>query len=513
VPSVFAQEVVIAVACADFSVRVLLLPLVPPSRGQKGNRLQPLGDVIAEIRHTGIPTSVSFTWTSQGAAEDDATVDEAELDTEMDDAQRERESSLGIREHQETDLLIASTSGDALGSLFITRVELRDDGVSTTFVKGSRTPFQKIALPSAPLSVAFNPATYPSKLHSQLLVSHSDGTVRIYDPLASRSGSLGEPNGKPGNLSRGSWLRSFSTAFTALKSADENAAGLARRKRILDAKWVSNGRAIMALLIDGEWGVWDVSGASPAGSTLPLHGSFALWGVVGAGVSTTSSVPLHAAKKPRGSRSSLAPMTPNTRRSKEESLFVGQSISPTTAARGGIYISTSPLLSAASTEDSVVLWYRDSICSIDSLQSFWSRIAKESSSGSSRLSGGSLFGPGLTKIDGVELGNQTIKSICLVSTEASSSGSKKQEILVATEHQLIFLSHTTQRSAEQINALFAGETQQDSSDQVAFQQLLARGAVGLGGLDSMLDRLDRRDDVFRTGALSLPASRKVGFAS
>jgi hypothetical protein len=504
---------VIAVACSDYTVRLLLIPLVPPTQKQKKTRSPPIGDIVAEIPHTGT-TSVCLTWTGPARhAEEEQVEGDTDMDADMAASENEHDNVPDALAPQDTNLLIASTSSGATGSLHIIRVTLRDDGESTTYAKGYRMPFQKVSLPSAPLDVSFNPATYPSKLHSQILVSHSDGAVRIYDPFVSRE-SEHEQSSAPrlGDPARGSWLASFSTGFASLKAVDEIAAGLVKRKRILDAKWANGGRAIVVLLIDGEWGVWDVDGSSPGGLTRHSTGSFALWGVIGSGVASNPSTSLQA-KKPRGSRSSLAPMTPNTRRTKEESLFSGQSISTTTAgARGQISVTTFPLPSAGNTEDSVVFWYKDRICSIDSLQSFWNRIVNENSSGRSQASGGSLFGPGLKRIEGLDFHGQTITSLTQFSADSVSIGNRKQEILISLQNSLVILSSTARRSAEHINARYSGETHRITSDGGTMQRLLTQGELDLGGLDAMMDQIDQQDDVFMGGAIPT-ASRRVGFAS
>ena len=512
IPSIFNQDMIIAVACTDFTVRLLLIPLVPPTNKQKKSRFPPLGDIVAEIPHTDT-SSVCLTWTGPARhAEEEQVEGDTEMDADMAASENEHDSFPDALAPQDTNLLIASTSSGATGSLYITRVTLRDDGESTTYTKGYRVPFQRVSLPSTPLGVSFSPAAYPSKRHSQILVSHSDGTVRIYDPFISREAESEQGNTpRLGDPARGSWLASFSSGFPSPKSVDEVATGLARRKRILDAKWASGGRAIVVLLIDGEWGVWDVDGASPGGSNRPTTGSFALWGVIGSGIASNPSTSLQA-KKPRGSRSSLAPMTPNTRRSKEESLFSGQSIStPTAGARGQISVTTFPLPSAGNTEDSIVFWYKDRICSIDSLQSFWNRIVNESSSGRGQASGGSLFGPGLKRIEGLDFHGQTITSLAQFSADSASIGNKTQEILVSLQHSLVILSSKTQRSAEHINSRLSGE-QRSSSDAGTMQRLLTEGELDLGGLDAMMDRIDQQDDVFMSGPIPT-ASRRVGFAT
>ncbi|EDN03408.1 predicted protein [Histoplasma mississippiense (nom. inval.)] len=55
----------------------------------------------------------------------------------------------------------------------------------------------------------------------------------------------------------GAWLITLSPEFC------RNPVGIPQRKTVVDAAWVLGGKAIMVLLSDGSWGIWDPEGAGP----------------------------------------------------------------------------------------------------------------------------------------------------------------------------------------------------------------------------------------------------------
>jgi hypothetical protein len=493
-PPIIKNGIIVAVACSDYTIRVLSLPLEPPETPSQHS-----GHVLATISHRSVPTSVSLTWTLADRS------DEYEDDETSVGHANERLSDLNTSRGIE--LLIASCSSQGYSKISVSKVILSDMKDSTTPVD-SVVPFQQAVLPHSPLKISFNPATYPSKHHSAILIPCSDGYVYIYDPFA----YAGPEKTQETRRVSGGWIASFSTRFTQSNTTQDGTDSMAQRKRILDAHWALNGQVIIALLSDGEWGIWDFVGSrNPSGRATP-RSSFVLWGMIGSGIPSHISGNL-GPKRSLESKSSLPAMTPNTRRFREESLFMGQSKSGASVSRGGISVNPVPLPSADNTEDSIALWYNDTICYIDSLQAYWSRAARRSADTKLQTTGGSLFGPGLTRIEGIDLHGQTIISISQLVVSADDGVSLPKAVLLLTEHQLITSKFGAEKTIGQAAASQFQPSRRSHRHNLS-QSLLSKGELDIAGLDSVMDDMANRpsdskmilepDNEYMTGALALP---------
>jgi hypothetical protein len=496
IPEAVSNGIFIAVACSDFNVRVLSLPLEPTQQCLDSHS----GIVVGVISHRSIPTSVSLIWTY---------TNESEVPGESDESFVPGGDGVTELDSNNLNWLISSCSSDGKPKMLVTRIAVNQ-------MHGSAGPpdsvvsSQQVILPQTPLKVSFNPSAYPSNSHSHLLVPCPNGSVYIYDPLPSRNRERDSDSGG----TYGSWLASYTTRFTQPNSNNDSEY-LFRRKKILDAEWALHGQVIIVLLADREWGVWDISGTHSASHNPLSSSSFALWGMIGSGVPSHISSNT-GPKRSLESRSSLPTMTPNTRRVKEESLFVGQTMSSSTVARGGISVQQVPLPSADNTEDSVILWYNDTICYIDSLQAYWTRAANRSSGAKLQTTGGSLFGPGLTRIEGLTLHGQSIVSITQL---IGHSRSPSKALLLATEHQLLASRYGAEKVIGRVNAPV--RTSRRTHQKNLSQSLLAQGELDLGELDLMMDEIDGHRDVtmidstiytepdneFMSGALVAPPSQ------
>jgi hypothetical protein len=331
-------------------------------------------------------------------------------------------------------------------------------------------------LPHRAKQVAF----HPSASSTELLVVDTSGAVRIYDPFAPPLPSQDIENATP---ETGRWSISLTTSY------QHRDGGLPRRKQILEAQWVLSGKAILALLEDGEWGIWDCTASSAANKAM---GDFALHGFLGTSTNTDASL-----GRQQKSSSRLAPMTPNTRKTKAETFFGGAPKAPGAAAQGGISVSTSSIR-ASQTDESVVLWYNGDIYSIPSLQQFWQR-----STNSSNNNFGSLYAPGLTHITDINLMHESITAISQFAASAANSGvghmNTQRDLLVAGEHRLIVAQ--TLRPITPARQLF----QQFIPERPASrdQRMLDAGELRIGGLDRMLDSMENGD----------ARPRRVGFAA
>ncbi|KAF2400135.1 hypothetical protein EJ06DRAFT_557188 [Trichodelitschia bisporula] len=491
IPTIFSTNIIVAAACADANVRVFTLPLSPQD-GEK--TLRGVERETATIALSGQPTSVSVTWTPR-------TPDLLE-DLSPDEEEHRPQSS------KDFDLLVAAASTETVSYLSIAQIPLIGD----TIRPGHHTPFQKRPLQYSP-EISFSPAVYPAKQHTQLLVVNRGGSVAVYDPLLRpKDARVPRFDIDVAPLpEKGTWIAAFSAPIDTQKLPDLR---FMQRKRILSAQWTSGGKSILALLSDGEWGVWDFDHAAPAGAQSNRRDAFALRGYVG----SSGSIPSHdasAPKKPRGTRSSLAPMTPNTRRVKEEALFGGHADSTESShARGGVTRYMAPSLSGSATDEGVLLWYEQAVYTIPSLQAFWTRAIKDSASRRSDAPGGSLYGPGLSRVEGTEPNGELITSVSALPHVGSESASvaARQDVLVTGEHRLLFVTNTMPRTAEQANAVFQRQLRQKAGQTERDQQLLARGELDLGGVDRMLDSYNMdEDDPFGTPVPRREGPKRVGF--
>lgn len=324
-----------------------------------------------------------------------------------------------------------------------------------------------------------------SRSQDRLLVSERSGAVRVFDP-SQTSSTNGRPTSKDSGTSgpvggevAGRWIMSYSAPFRTSHPSPTSA----RRKNVLATAWVLSGRAILVLLEDGEWGVWDMQGATQAGKNVE---DFALRGYLG------SSAPAESAES--GKQKKLAPMTPNTRRTKSDNLFSGPEKVTGVAPSGCITVSPTGTRSGA-TDESVIIYYNNEIYSISSMQNFWQRSTSNSAGGI-----GSLYTPGLTHVTDINLMNENITSISQFASK-SMTGTLGQmnvsrDLLVSTESRFIILQHLASPTASR--GLFQQVAEQPTMQD---QRMLDAGELDLGGMDRMLD-----------GMAGGAKPRRVGFA-
>jgi hypothetical protein len=197
-------------------------------------------------------------------------------------------------------------------------------------------------------------------------------------------------------------------------------------------------------------------------------------------------------------------MTPNTRRQKQESLFSGPTNIASTAPTGGITVQQMLSMSGVGIEDAVTFWYDNNAYAIPSLRRFRSRISQDKTGST----GGSLYGPSLSRIEGLDLYGERIQRVSQLPSETSLSHTAQKDYVVVTEHRLTFLTNKLPRLPARL--LFKGLESADIS--TADQSLLAHGELDIGGLDRMLDNMNGNDDVFIGDNLNETfRPRRVGF--
>ena len=456
-PAIARDHAIVAVHTADKKVSVLKIPLTPCSSRDVRNVAEAiLDDMIDLPAGTAMVNDISIKITTRFST---------------------------VQEEPESTVCVAIVS-DALR---LWRLPTTADEVLSEEAVNQRIP-----LPAKASKVSYHPSIGSAKV----LLVDSQGSVRIYD-----SSALKDSNNRPSSSGStaiegedvGKWIMTFQAPYHALS---QDHPSVPARKVILDAKWILGGRAILALLQDGEWGVWDVSAAVQNNKSV---GEFVLHGFLGS--AAAAAAPAESGKQRKGS-SKLAPMTPNTRKTKSQNFFSGAPKAPGAVAKGGICV-TGNDAATGQTDESVMLWYDGEVYTIPNVQQFWQRSLNVSSSGV-----GSLYAPGLSHIPDVSLMNENITSISQFNAKTSSSGlgqmNTPRDFLVSAEHR--FIIHQATRPPVPSKGLFekaaatapaAGLTDRD-------QRMLDAGELDVGGMDRMLDSM-ANGGAART--------RRVGFAA
>lgn len=510
IPPIFDNKMVFTVACADFTVRVITLPLNPPPNAAKDrtpNSNSLFGEEVATIPvysgHQDVPRGVTMTWTSRSGPGHNQSQDDDEMDMDgVDGAAAPSDSQNPQNGHSAPngtvsgtsdgfDLLVASHTSELGGLLKLWRFTLTATSVEMI---NPVSPTHTLPLQKPATKIAFNTAQYPKDRHTQLLIADRSGTARIFDPSAVRTRHTGTRSSKSG-----AFVASFKTGF---EHAKKNAPpALAARKPIIDAAWVSDGHHIIALLSDGEWGVWDADRSGPSPPANPS--AFSLRGFVGT-TDNERSTNGHSSPKSRSGRSSLVPMTPNTRRKKEETLFHGASTNTTTIpTHGGVSVASLTTTHNDQIEDSVVIWYGLEVHRVPDLAKFWKRTVSASN-------GSSLAGSGLSHIQDVSTSSESITSISQFPTTTQEARMAiPRNVLVSGEHRLVILANSPQSSGRDLMDMFTGEPVEEDETRRTDKVLLARGELDLGGMDRLLDDMGGSG----SNSVMLNNPRKVLFAS
>jgi hypothetical protein len=227
------RHAIVAVSCSNGTVKLLKLPLDPPSHEDLPNAAA----VLFESTYAEVQTSVSIRWDVQYLAS------HADF------------TSQKLDDRYEAHLLVASCAKDGPPSLHVSFFTIKDSGKRGLAASPSSN-MQNVPLPRQPLKVAYQ----PGQQDPAVLVVCGAGHLYIYQPYTVRSytiaGGIEKRTLSDGLPPCGSFAASFSTPFT--KQKPESQSRLAR-KRILDAGWVMQGDGIVVLLADRTWGIWKMS--------------------------------------------------------------------------------------------------------------------------------------------------------------------------------------------------------------------------------------------------------------
>lgn len=343
--NILKDKIVFAVTCATTDVYVVTLPLTPPSHESKA-RPQLRQNLMASNAGTGVWGETLTLLAGQSRPCGGLAITLVKHKPGSRSRSLERAAAQAVPVPR---AIVAAHSREASGTLRLWDVTLDAKPGTTNRVE----PFQTEYLPSPLTGVAFNPSHT-----TQLLTVTASQAARVYDYAAA---ALPSDDTSEGPFpTQGSWLLSLYPPFSRGPSMST------ARKPIVAAEWISQGRAVLALLSDGQWGIWDIDGAVPSSGSGTLF-SKARTGLRGSAITTfcvsghlEGTSPLRnptAQKAPAapGATAEFVPMTPHTRRDAIASAIVGGS-EKLAAVRGGVTVTQLPSEGTGPGEESAVLW-------------------------------------------------------------------------------------------------------------------------------------------------------------
>lgn len=475
VPPILTTSIVLSVACADSKLRVISLPLAPPHPSIKVSdfKIQTLA-LAATISHNEIPKDVSITFT-------------CESDEKDEDPGRSTSHQVAAASAQWS-LLVATHAAEASGTLLVYNIPIGQatNGSYTLPTKDIQPP-QKHLLPASARSISFNPSPYPSARHAHLLVTFPDGFVKIL--ACSKESKDVSADGKAER--EGKWLLTLYSGFQQSPNA------LGRRKMIVDAAWVLSGKAVIVLLSDGEWGVWDIEGAGPGSEPGPLVGQSSIHGITGGsltaysisgrilgGPQTIHKSQTAVSEGQLEQRGKFAPMTPSSRRVREDTLFKGAQHLATPSSDGEISVVQTNSSRAVMAEESILIRHGDQIATIPSLLSLWRNSVK--ATGTFDASNRSRVSP----LGGISLYGERLTSLAHLPSpfraETDNGDQQEYNILIAAEHRLIILGRdlSTAITTTPKRAVGLPMTSQPSIE--TDQLMLSQGQLDVDGMSRVL---------------------------
>lgn len=463
-PAILNDSIVFAAACTDHSVRLISLPLTPPSPASKsrgsihshitaGNAGSgKWGETMVQlIGHSAIPDGLSITLSASSSAE-----------SSLIEGGGAKAGSKSRNSDVAWDVLVASHSREASGLLLLYRVPVDSTTVGgkivQSFSKSTQTPSQTQHLSSPAISVAFNPSLL-SAYSTHLLVSDKTGACRIYDCQASLPANKTEES-TPNLFSTqgGSWLLTLYPGFQSSKSEATNLSAFSAsnygRKALVDAKWVVGGNAVLVLLADGEWGLWDIGGAGPRASN-GLLGQHSIKGSAKTAFSISGWVdgaPIKSASaRTAGFQApgKFAPMTPGTRKIVEPALFNGRTGSgPVHGQISVARLSTTSTIHLA--DECVVFWLGEAFAVIPNLSAYWEAQMRKKAGGQGNLFG-SKSASHLVRLRGVDLRGERCSGISQsVRSTSTSKVNLPTEILITAEHRFLIVSDAALETPQQL---------------------------------------------------------------
>ena len=454
-PALLQQKVVVGLACADNSVRLLTLPLAPPQnlssprlredptigfagRGTWGEQL-----VTLAAAHQRLPRGVALAFAPCSATR-----------PEENDGDSTNDGGDGAY-----DILVASHSADLSGMLLVHRIPLSKDGSSLDARSGQ--PFlwrsQPLASPASCIDFYVPRSSKPPQ-RPRLLAAESSGAVRIFECCTA-------------GVDKGRWTLSLHAPMNVT---------------VLSARWVMNGKAIVVLTSLGDLGIWNLSitmnnRSIPGNNPTP----FAISSHIGSPLA--SNLPPKSSASNQQRNASLAPMTPSTRKMRQEALF---SASTSHSTHGGISVKLNVSLSGEG-DESLVIWHGGSVGVLPSVLTYWQ--TKQRSSGNPFTNSAT----GVVRELSVATNGESRTSVSAFSKPDSTSATSADHFsfLIGGERSLTILARNDNKDKR---APTKGTLPPpNNSDGNAFtrldQGMLARGDLSLDGLDRVLDGMREQE--------------------
>ncbi|KAJ9611600.1 hypothetical protein H2200_004784 [Cladophialophora chaetospira] len=520
-PTIYSDRIVVAAACSDLTLRLVSAPLDPP--GPDVLDVSKMDIQMVKIEgtdsHQQFVSDIAITHTGTPLDELENLEDQTQSKPQTRTQSQPKEDNKDAGSVQWS-LLVASISCTGAGLLLVHQIPLRSNQISPN--AESAVPIRRTYLRTSSMSakLSFNTSAHPAERHSTLLVTlPSEATVKVYQVFQSqipreRRGSNATDSSVSTTRStrilgndRGKFLITLLPPFS-----QEEKGIVMRRKRVLDAKWIAGGRAIMTLLGDGEWGIWDLEAVGPTSSSSGanlLRGQGNISGVQGGSLTrfaVRSNISPYVETKQKTSiaqaqpsSGSLMPMTPSTRKVRSEGLFHGSKLNTDVSSQnvqqhGTIYIEERSS-NLQSHEESVIISYAGENIYLPSILSFWKGETKP------------------IRLPLVKLGGQEPRSVGLLPPSNSSDHAlpgtstfdftpSTPDFLVQTSHRIIF--SLTPLSSQSSTADVSSQTGAVPSDQA----LLVSGVLDVEGMDRMLDDMGGVDDLKKPKNLF---NRSVGF--
>ncbi|EFW13283.1 hypothetical protein D8B26_005424 [Coccidioides posadasii str. Silveira] len=483
VPPVLTSMIVFTAACADSSIRLIAAPLaLPPADGPY---LWDFQTLTIPAQHVQVdPAIITMTLTCE----------KPDIPAETQSRARGKQSTPS-KPPGTWKLLLAIHSMEASGKLSIYQIAIDKQPIQAPYPyklsADDLVPVQQMYLKSPAKSISFHPSQYPSDHHTHLLVAFENGKLDLYQlfPPASRASTLSERR-RPTAATRPKQAHA-KCFFTLYTNFDESSANLMDRKRIVDAKWVLGGRAIMVLTTDGEWGLWDMEMSGPdrqnptTATTFSAYQltTFALRGRVTSPEVSSRSHPTNSTSTAGQNKTKFAPMTPSTRRIREEVLFKGTPQRPAVSShsyRGAISVIPVSRGWDKLGDESILIWHGDKNVQIPSLITLWKSSVQPSDV---VLESSNKYKPAI--IQDIKLLGEMENGICYIPSHFRSAATKdpRLEILITAETRLLILASKLQAPED------AKEDEEMQDQNVANehdQMMLQRGELDLDGMDRVL---------------------------
>jgi hypothetical protein len=554
-PPILLSNIVVAATCNDNSIRLVTLPLLPPLPSVDGQSYKALQMVtIAGMNtHHDVPSSISITHSALSGSPE-SRQDSSKSRSRSSNPVNEDEDAATASHQQGTSwcFLLVSMSPAAGGLLLTHQIPVLSDTLLSAS-PDDLSPLQRcyLGFPCLSSNTVFNPSAFPADRHDMALVSATDaGCVKIYQVFSENRSNMsrGRRNSAATVESASSSLRTSSrgpascgrfliTLYPGFVRSPSSTS-FQRRKRTLDVAWAASGRAIIALLEDGEWGVWDLEGAGPgSGAANLLRGQSNMSGIQGGALTKFAfSCQITAAAEAllktqvteiqESTDEKLVPMTPHTRRIRSEGLFKGGRPSrglegdcaqPT---NGHICITehapptTSTLPSA---EESLVIAHGSQIIFVPSLQALWR--AETSSTGTFD----SLAAIRPSQFPGLGLGGERLIGVAELPRSPPTKSNPDfdprigdwPDILVTIDRRMILFIAARSESVSTVGpeaqfSLRLGKTQEPAPIKLRDQALLHQGELDLEGMDRVLDGMRSENENSNGQGMSFRRGVAVG---